>query len=590
MSQGISRRYFFYGSLLAGAVRSVPSLKAMGYKSPNEKLNIAGIGAGGQPFSDLSDSEAGVENVVALTDVDWVRGQQGFNKWPKAVKYKDFRQMLDKSGKDIDAVVIGTADHMHATCALACMQAGKHVYVEKPLTRTAWEARLLAQAAEKYKVATQMGNQCYSHDATRVACEILWSGEIGDVTEVHAWNGRPSWPQEMTKIPAPTPVPDTLDWDLWLGGAEFRPYTGGDQDYLDFVLARNARGGRGGGAPGGMPGGAPGAAGAAGAGRAAGGPGGPAGFPGGGGAPEGFGGQEYGFYLPFNWRGFYDFGSSLIGDWGIHILGPANWGLMLHPKYLLSVECVLKDSLPPFTFPDELKFRFEFAARNGMPPVTVYWYHHNGGDAYIPPGMTAEQARKIPGTGPQVGPSQGQGGFFMGGGGAAGGRAAAPGTAAGAAPGAAGGAAGAPGAGAAGRAGGGRGPGQQGSGYNCIFVGSKGYMGTNGRGEGVGLLPGSRWADYKLPNAYLPRAPGASTGDNHRAHCHDWVNACKGGDPADSNFSIAGPYTEWLVLGAAAVHADGKLTWDNAKGEFSNNKEVNRWVKPAFRKGWEIKL
>jgi hypothetical protein len=392
----------------------------------------------------------------------------------------------------------------------------------------------------------------------------------------------------MTKIPPPTPVPDTLSWDLWLGGAEFRPYTAGDQEYLDFVLARSGRGGAGGGAPGG----AGGRAGTAGApGGAAGMPGGPGGFPGGGRAtPEGPGGQEYGFYLPFNWRGFYDFGSSLIGDWGIHILGPANWGLMLHPKYLLSVECVLKDSLPPFTFPDELKFRFEFAARNGMPPVTVYWYHHNGGDAYIPPGMTAEQARKIPGTGPQVGPSQGQGGFFMGGGGAAGGRAAAPGTAAGAAPGAAGGAAGAPGAGAAGRAGGGRGPGQQGSGYNCIFVGSKGYMGTNGRGEGVGLLPGSRWADYKLPNAYLPRAPGASTGDNHRAHCHDWVNACKGGDPADSNFSIAGPYTEWLVLGAAAVHADGKLTWDNAKGEFSNNKEVNRWVKPAFRKGWEIKL
>ena len=111
MSQsGISRRYFFYGSLLAGAVRSVPSLKALGYKSPNEKLNIAGIGAGGQPFSDLSDSEAGVENVVALTDVDWLRGQQGFSKWPKAEKYKDFRQMLEKSGKDIDAVVIGTAE------------------------------------------------------------------------------------------------------------------------------------------------------------------------------------------------------------------------------------------------------------------------------------------------------------------------------------------------------------------------------------------------------------------------------------------------------------------------------------------------
>jgi len=580
MSQsGISRRYFFYGSLLAGAVRSVPSLKALGYKSPNEKLNIAGIGAGGQPFSDLSDAEAGVENVVALTDVDWLRGQQGFAKWPKAEKYKDFRQMLDKSGKDIDAVVVGTADHMHATCALACMQAGKHVYVEKPLTRTSWEARFLAEAAAKYKVATQMGNQGYSHDATRVACEIFWSGEIGEVREVHAWTGRPSWPQEMPRIPAPTPVPDTLSWDLWLGGAEFRPYTAGDQDYLDFVVARSGRG-RGGlgamppggpaGAPG-MPGGAPGMPpGAPGAGR--GGPGGSRA------TPEGPGGQEYGFYLPFNWRGFYDFGSSLIGDWGVHILGPANWALQLHPKYLTSVECVTKDSLPAFTFPDELKFRFEFAARDGMPPVTVYWYHHNGGDAYMPPGMTAEEARKIPGAGPQVGPAQGQGGFFMG----SGGRAAAGGAAAGAPP-------AAPGAAAAGR-GGGRGFGQQGSGYNLIFVGSKGYLGTSGRGEGVGLLPGSRWADYKLPNAYLPRSAGASTGDNHRAHCHDWVNACKGGAPACSNFSIAGPYTEWLVLGAAAVHADGKLLWDNAKGEFSNNKEVNKWVKPTFRKGWDLKL
>ena len=612
MSQsGISRRYFFYGSLLAGAVRSVPSLKALGYKSPNEKLNIAGIGAGGQPFSDLSDSEAGVENVVALTDVDWLRGQQGFSKWPKAEKYKDFRQMLEKSGKDIDAVVIGTADHMHATCALACMQMGKHVYVEKPLTRTSWEARLLAEAAAKYRVATQMGNQGYSHDATRVACEIFWSGEIGEVREVHAWTGRPSWPQEMTKIPAPTPVPDTLNWDLWLGGAEFRPYTQGDQEYVDFVTARNGRGGRGGapggamggpgGAPGGTmggpggPGGAPGAPGATAGGRGGGG-----GFGGGRGTPEGFGGQEYGFYMPFNWRGFYDFGSSLIGDWGVHILGPANWALHLDPKYLISVECITKDSMPPFTFPDELAFRFDFAARDNMPPVSVYWYHHAGGDAYLPPGMTVADARKIQGTGPQVGPAQGQGGFFAGSGGAApgalGGRAGAPGAAAvapGAAPGAPGaaaagrgGAAGAPGGGG----GGGRGGGQQGSGYNCIFVGSKGYMGTTGRGEGVGLLPGSRWADYKLPNAYLPRSPGASTGDNHRAHCHDWVNACKGGAAACSNFSIAGPYTEWLVLGSAAVHAEGKLLWDNAKGEFSNNKAVNKWVKPTFRKGWDIKL
>jgi hypothetical protein len=128
------------------------------------------------------------------------------------------------------------------------------------------------------------------------------------------------------------------------------------------------------------------------------------------------------------------------------------------------------------------------------------------------------------------------------------------------------------------------------SGYNLIMVGSKGYLGTSGRGEGVGLLPGSRWAEYKLPAEYLLRAPGASTGSNHSAHCRDWVRACKGGAPAVSNFSVAGPYTEWLVLGAAAVHYEGKLLWNNARGEFTNNREANRWVKPTYRKGWELKL
>lgn len=507
-SFSFSRRHFFYGSLLAGALPSggfgsTPSLKGLGYKSPNEKLNLAAIGAGGQPALDIGLAHAGVENVVALADCDWKRGRESLERFPKAAKYKDFRRMLDKSGKDIDAVIVAPPDHMHAICALTCMQLGKHVYVEKPLTRTSWEARLLAQAAERYKVATQMGNQGYSHDATRVACEIFWSGEIGEVREVHAWTGKAGWPQEMTKIPPPSPVPDTLDWDLWLGGAAWRPYTAGDDDYAAFAGQRDPRRVK----PGRSP--------------------------------------NFGFYLPFNWRGFYDFGSSLIGDWGVHILGPANWALQLSPEYLIGVECVRKDSLPPFSFPDELAIKYEFAARPGMPPVTVYWYHHEGADPYSPPGMTIEESRKIPGTGPQVGPVAKQGGA----------------------------------------------PPQEGrSGFNCIFAGSKGYMGTNGRGEGVGLLPGSRWAEYKLPAEYLARSPGATTGSNHSAHCRDWVRACKGGAPACSNFSIAGKYTEWLVLGAAAIHYDRKLLWDNAKGEIANNKDANRWVRPTFRKGWEIRL
>ena len=243
---------------------------------------------------------------------------------------------------------------MHATVALAAMQRGKHVYVEKPLTRTPWEARLLTEAAAKYKVATQMGNQGYSHEATRVAAEIIWSGEIGDVTEVHSFRGRASWPQGMQTLPAAEPVPDTLDWDLWLGGAALRPFTSGDDAYRKEYN------------------------------------------------------QQFGFYLPFNWRGFFDFGSSLIGDWGIHQLGPANLALRLGSP--TSVECVKQgEGRSPYTFPrGGVVIKWEFAARENMPPVTVYW--SDTGDLYTPPGMTVDEMRAIPGKGPQIEGAGGGGG------------------------------------------------------------------------------------------------------------------------------------------------------------------------------------
>jgi hypothetical protein len=219
-----------------------------------------------------------------------------------------------------------------------------------------------------------------------------------------------------------------------------------------------------------------------------------------------------------------------------------------------------------------------------MPPVTLHWYVNYPGtassDAYTPPGMTAEDARQIPGTGPTLASAAGRGGG--GGGGRAG---AATGDPAGrgaagdpAGRGAAGGGAGR-GGGGGGRGGGGTG--LPSSGYNQIFVGSKGYLGTSGRGEGVGLLPGKKWADYTLPAQMLTRSPG---------HHRDWVRACKGGEPACSNFSIAGPYTEWIVLGAIATRVPGKLLWDGAKLEFTNNRDANRYVRPVFRKGWEIRL
>jgi hypothetical protein len=515
MSKGISRRHFFFGTLLAGVIPrggfgTVASLKALGYQSPNEKMNIAGIGAGGRAISVLGALES--ENIVALADVDWARGAEGFKRWEKAAKYKDYRQLLDKE-KGIDAVTVVIPDHMHAAVALAAMQRGKHVYVEKPLTRTPWEARLLTDAAAKYKVATQMGNQGYSHEATRVAAEIIWSGEIGEVTEVHSFRGRASWPQGMQTLPAAEPVPDTLDWDLWLGGAALRPYTSGDDAYRKDYN------------------------------------------------------QQFGFYLPFNWRGFFDFGSSLIGDWGIHQLGPANLALRLGSP--TSVECVKQgEGRSPYTFPrGGVVIKWEFAARENMPPVTVYW--SDTGDLYTPPGMTVDEMRAIPGKGPQI---EGVGGGGGGRGREGGGRG--PGEGArGAAP-------GDPAAQTPGRGRGGAGGQQQGSGYNTVFVGSKGYLGTSGRGEGVGLIPGSRWAEYTLPPRTLTRSPG---------HQRDWVRACKGGEPACSNFSIAGPYTEWMVLGAVAARVEGKLLWDPKKMEFTNNKEANKFVKPVFRKGWELK-
>jgi len=229
MSDRISRRYFFYGTLLAGAIPkggfgSTPSLSAAGYKSFNDKLNVACVGLGLRGPQILVGAAAS-ENIVALCDVDSVKLDRAAETYPKAARYKDFRQMLEKEGKNLDAVMVATPDHLHAPISLACMQHGKHVYCEKPLTPTVWENRLLADAASKYKVATQMGNQGFNHEGTKTACEIVWSGEIGDVREVHAWTAsggvQPDIPE--TGLPGEQ-IPPTLDWNLWLGPAADRPY------------------------------------------------------------------------------------------------------------------------------------------------------------------------------------------------------------------------------------------------------------------------------------------------------------------------------------------------------------------------------
>ncbi len=228
----LSRRDFMGAAAAAAAFAVVPRhvLGGAGNKPPSEKLNIAGVGIGGMGQNNVAKCADAGENIVALCDVDSKYSEAVFKKYPKARQWTDFRKMLDEQ-KDIDAVVVATPDHLHAVVAMAAMQRGKHVYVQKPLTRTVWEARMLTEAARKYKVQTQMGNQGHSSEEVRMVCEWIQDGAIGDVREVHCWTNRPVWPQGIDRPKDTPPVPETLNWDLWIGPSPMRPY---NPIYLPF--------------------------------------------------------------------------------------------------------------------------------------------------------------------------------------------------------------------------------------------------------------------------------------------------------------------------------------------------------------------
>ncbi|MBA7522594.1 Inositol 2-dehydrogenase/D-chiro-inositol 3-dehydrogenase [subsurface metagenome] len=222
--QPFSRRAFI-GRSAATAIglTILPShvISGLGHTPPSDKLNIAGIGIGGKGKVNLRNMVN--QNIVALCDVDWEYAAPVFKQYPKAEKWKDYRKMLEKQ-KDIDACVIATPDHTHAIPAMIAMQLGKHVYVQKPLTHSVWESRQLTMAARKYKVATQMGNEGHSNDNVRIVSEYIWSGAIGEIRETHTWTNRPIWPQGLERPTEKAEVPKTLEWDLFIGPAPWRPY------------------------------------------------------------------------------------------------------------------------------------------------------------------------------------------------------------------------------------------------------------------------------------------------------------------------------------------------------------------------------
>lgn len=226
-----SRRALLKGAASAAALLSFsPRLRAQTESirtprtlAPGEKLNIACVGCGGKGATDIQ--EVSSENIVALCDVDWSRAKQVTQKFPDVPKFQDYRVMLREMDERIDAVTVTTPDHMHFPIAKMAIELGKHVYVQKPLTHTVWEARQLAELARKHKVATQMGNQGQADESGRVLCEYLNAGAIGPVREVHVWTNRPIWPQGLDRPKEKPPAPATLDWNLWLGVAPERPYS-----------------------------------------------------------------------------------------------------------------------------------------------------------------------------------------------------------------------------------------------------------------------------------------------------------------------------------------------------------------------------
>ncbi len=321
-----SRRDFIKTAAATTAgITIVPSIAiaGLGHKAPSDKLNIAGIGIGGKGATNIATMAT--ENIVALCDVDWDYAKNTFEKYPRAKRYWDYRKMFNEMGKSIDAVMVATPDHTHAIIAAEAIVRGKHVFCQKPLTHSIYESRLLTKLARKHKIATQMGNQGNSSPEARTIKEWIANGEIGEVTEAHAWTNRPLWPQGLSRPAEEMKVPDTLNWDLFIGPASMRPYH-----------------------------------------RA---------------------------YHPWDWRGWWDFGTGALGDMACHILDPVYSALGL--GYPTKVE----GSSTAINFdgaPQAEKVEFTFPARKStgkikMPEIKVHWY-----DGGIMPSRPAELADNEP--------------------------------------------------------------------------------------------------------------------------------------------------------------------------------------------------
>jgi predicted dehydrogenase len=310
----MNRRQFLHrAAISAAAFHILPSTRIRGAEplSANSKVNVAGIGIGSQGGADIDAVAGEGHNIVALCDVDENYAARKFAQYSRAKRYKDYRIMLDRMDREIDAVVIGTPDHTHAVIAMEAMKRGKHVYCEKPLAHTVGEIRQLMAAAHKHKVITQLGNQGHSSADIRRLCEWVWAGVIGKVHTVHA--ACDAFPQvycqlgNLDKVNQQHDIPNGLDYDLWIGPVPFRPYSP--------------------------------------------------------------------LWVHWNWRGWMPFGTGTIGDWCCHVLDPSFWALGLDAPSSIRAEVTDYDPAKHgLTYPPGTQIRYQFPGKADRAPVEVVWH------------------------------------------------------------------------------------------------------------------------------------------------------------------------------------------------------------------------
>jgi hypothetical protein len=487
-----SRRQFIqYGALAAGGAFLAGPYLLRG-QNLNSRLNIAQIGLGVKGMTDAQCCFS-AENLFAVCDVNSNLTDGLKNQLPSVKTYKDYRELFDKE-KSIDAVDIAVPDHSHAIIAATAMKLGKHVYCQKPLTHDVYEARLLRDLARQSKVATQMGNQGSASDGLRRAVELVQAGLIGPVHKAYVWTNRPIWPQGLDRPAGSDPVPSNFDWDLWLGTAPARPFK---EKWPDAQVAEKAQ------------------------------------------AlhldSNTYQAQFLRFtpnvYHPFNWRGWYDYGTGPLGDMGCHTV---NWPFRaLKLGYPTEIEAS-STGMKKEMFGDSSRIRFEFPAREGMPPVTFLWL--DGGNM-PPPELTADFAAMYGRVSPSGCIMVGDKGMVL-----------SP---------------------------------DDGDGEFHVFVKLK---------DDKELVIAPRHPAAAAIPQTIPRNAFDNKEQADLRHHLEWFAACKSGkhDTAYSNFEIAAYLTEIILLGCVAMRSGQKLEWDGPGMKAKNASAAAQFIKRDYRAGWKI--